>query len=142
MFYGSFAHNLDEKGRLMIPRKMRDELGLQAFIMKGYDGALSIYKKEKFEALVEQINSLPQNLKSSRDFVRVQLASVRDLDVDKLGRVQIPTQLLEKYQIGKAVYVIGVGDHIGVWDAKAYDQYESDADNRFEDIAEHLNDNK
>lgn len=142
MFYGSFAHNLDEKGRLMIPRKMRDELGLQIFIMKGFDGALAIYKKDKFEALVEQINSLPQNLKASRDFARVQLASVRDLDVDKLGRVQIPTQLLEKYHIGKSVYVIGAGDHIEVWDAKAYDDYENDVESRFEEIAEHLNDNK
>ena len=142
MFYGSFAHNLDEKGRLMIPRKMRDELGLQAFIMKGYDGALSIYKKEKFEALVEQINSLPQNLKSSRDFARIQLASVRDLDVDKLGRVQLPAQLLEKYHIGKSVYVVGAGDHIEVWDAKTFDDYTNDVDSRFEDIAELLNDNK
>ena len=67
MFYGNYSHSLDDKGRLVIPRKMRDELGVQIFIMKGYDGALSIYKKEAFDQLVEELESLSFDKKENRD---------------------------------------------------------------------------
>ena len=142
MFFGNYSHTLDDKGRLVIPRKMRDDLGNKIFIMKGFDGALSIYKEDAFSKMMDELNRLSFNKKENRDYLRIKLASVVELDVDKLGRVQIPTAILAKYHINKDVVVLGSLDHIEVWDAKAYDQYESDADNRFEDIAEHLNDNK
>lgn len=138
MFFGSFAHSLDDKGRLVIPAKMREELGGRAFIMKGFDGALSIYKEDAFEKLVEQFNSLPFNKKASRDYLRVQLATVCQLDIDKAGRVQIPSQLLSKYQIGKDVVVIGTGDHIEVWDKARYAEYEKAVEASFEETAENI----
>lgn len=138
MFFGCFEHTLDDKGRLVIPRKMREEAGSKLFIMKGFDGALSIYKEAEFEKLVQEFNSLPFNKKASRDYLRIQLASTCDLDVDKTGRVQLPTQLLNKYQISKEVVVIGCGDHIEVWDKKAYEQYEEQANASFEANAEKL----
>ena len=49
MFFGSFAHTLDEKGRLMIPRKMREELGFKVYIMQGYDGSLSVYTESRYQ---------------------------------------------------------------------------------------------
>ena len=59
MFIGNFAHNLDEKGRLVIPSKMRDELGSKAYILKGFDGALSIYKESDFIELTKKLAKLP-----------------------------------------------------------------------------------
>ena len=138
MFFGSFVHNLDNKGRLVIPSKMRDELGAKAYILKGFDGALSIYKESDFENLVKQINALPFNKKSSRAFLRVQLASVCELDIDRQGRALLPTQLLSKYKIGKEVIVIGALDHIEVWNKADYEAYEKAADSSFEEIAEEL----
>ena len=138
MFYGSYSHNLDNKGRLVIPSKMRDELGLKAFILKGYDGALSIYKEKDFEDLIAKIKNLPFNKKNARVHLRVQLASVCELDIDKQGRALLPTQLLSKYKIGKEVIVIGALDHIEVWDMKAYEAYEKAADSSFEEISEEL----
>jgi MraZ protein len=138
MFFGFYEHTLDDKGRLVIPRKMREEAGVKVYILKGYDGALSIYKQSTFEKLVEEINSLPYNKKESRAFLRIQLSSVCDLDVDKAGRVQIPTQLLSKYNIGKQVVVIGAGDHIEVWDQATYAKYEAEAEANFEDIAQNI----
>jgi MraZ protein len=138
MFFGFYEHTLDDKGRLVIPRKMREEAGVKVYILKGYDGALSIYKQSTFEKLVEEINSLPYNKKESRAFLRIQLSSVCDLDVDKAGRVQIPTQLLSKYNIGKQVVVIGAGDHIEVWDQDTYAKYEAEAEANFEDIAQNI----
>jgi len=138
MFFGSFAHTLDDKGRLVIPRKMREEIGVKAFIMKGFDGALSIYKASEFEKLVQEFNTLSFNKKNSRDYLRVQLASVSELEVDKSGRVQIPAQMLTKFQIGKEVMVIGMGDHIEVWNQVDFAKYEKDAISSFEKTAEDL----
>ena len=106
MFYGSYVHNLDNKGRLVIPSKMRDELGSKAYILKGYDGALSIFKENDFLGLVQKIKSLPFTKKNARAHLRVQLASVCELDIDKQGRALLPTQLLAKYKIGSVKSVI------------------------------------
>ncbi len=138
MFFGYYEHNLDDKGRLVIPSKMRDEIGHFIYIMKGFDGALSIYKEEAFQSLVSEAESLPFNKKNSRDYLRVQLASTCELEIDKMGRIQIPQTLLNKYSIGKEVVIIGVGDHIEVWDKKTYLEYESKANKSFEEIAENL----
>ena len=138
MFYGNYSHSLDDKGRLVIPRKMRDELGVQIFIMKGYDGALSIYKKEAFDQLVEELESLSFDKKENRDYLRLKLASVVDLDVDKMGRVQLPVAILGKYHIAKDVIVLGAGDHIEVWDKARYEEYMSSIEDEYEDIAERI----
>ena len=138
MFYGNYSHSLDEKGRLVIPRKMRDELGVKVFIMKGYDGALSIFKEEAFKKLEEEYETLSFDKKENRDYLRLKLASVVDLDVDKMGRVQIPQALLAKYHIGKDVVVLGSGNHIEVWDAQKYEEYVASIEDDFEGIAERL----
>ncbi len=141
MFFGSFAHTLDEKGRLMIPRKMREELGYKVYIMKGLDGPLSIYTEQGYQKLVEEYNRLPFEQRKNRDYLRALFASTHEMDVDKLGRVQIPTALLNKFNISKNVVVLGIGDHIEVWDAKRYEEYESGIMNDFEANAEEINRN-
>ena len=142
MFFGSFAHTLDEKGRLMIPRKMREELGLRVYIMKGFDGSLSIYTESRYQKLVDEFSNLPFNQRKNRDYLRLQFASTHEMDVDKLGRVQIPTALLSKFNISREVLVLGIGDHIEVWDQKKYEEYEDSIKDEFENIAETIgNDN-
>ena len=136
MFFGNFAHTLDEKGRLMIPRKMREELGFRVYIMKGYDGSLSIYNEPRYQKLVEEFENLPFNQRKNRDYLRIQFASTYEMDVDKLGRVQIPTALLNKFNISREVIVLGIGDHIEVWDQKKYAEYEASVKDEFENIAE------
>ncbi len=138
MFYGNYEHTLDDKGRLVIPRKLREEAGLRVYILMGYDGALSIYKEDAFAKMVEKVNSLPFNKKDNRDYMRAVLSSACDLDVDKLGRVQIPSQILNKYHIGKEVVVIGAGDHMEVWNKKDYQEYEKAVQEHFEQIAEKI----
>ena len=138
MFFGSYSHNLDDKGRLVIPSKMRDELGVKAYILKGFDGALSIYKESDFQNLVSELKTLAFNKKNSRAYLRIQLASACELDIDRQGRALLPTQLLSKYKIGKEVIVIGMLDHIEVWNKADYENYENTADSSFEEIAEEL----
>ena len=136
MFFGSFAHTLDEKGRLMIPRKMRDELGYKVYIMQGLDGCLSVYTESAYQKLTEEFSKLSFNQHKNRDYLRIQFASTHEMDVDKLGRVQIPTALLNKYGLSREVIVLGIGDHIEVWDQKKYEEYEASVKDEFENIAE------
>lgn len=138
MFYGSYSHSLDSKGRLVIPSKMRKELDDNLFVMKGFDGALSLYKSSDFDKLIQELNNLEYHKKNSRAYLRVQLASVIELEIDRLGRVQLPTQLLNKYQIGKDVIVIGALDHIEVWDQKEYEKYVEEYESNFETLAESI----
>ena len=138
MYFGSFVHNLDEKGRLMIPRKMREELGYKVYIMKGFDGSLSLYNEERYFELVKEFSRLSFNQQKVRDYLRIQFASTYEMEVDKLGRVQLPTALLNKYNISKEVIVLGIGDHIEVWDKAKYIEYEESVKDSFESIAEDI----
>ena len=138
MFFGNYSHSLDEKGRLVIPRKMRESLGNKIFIMKGFDGALAIYKEDAYEEVIEELKKYSFNKKENRDYLRLKLASIVDLEVDKMGRVQIPVAILNKYGIQKDVVVLGAGDHIEVWDNTKYDAYMASIEDNFEEIAERL----
>lgn len=138
LFFGNYSHALDEKNRLVIPRKMREQLGSKVFIMKGFDGALSIYHESAFSKLVEQLEKLQFNHKKERDYLRIQLASVVELEFDRLGRIIIPGQLLNKYHIGKDVLIVGVGDHIEIWNQTLYEEYAKSVEQSFEDIAEEI----
>ena len=138
MFFGSFAHTLDEKGRLMIPRKMREELGYKVYIMQGFDGALSVYTEERYARLSEEYSKLSFNNKKNRDYLRAQFMTTYDMDVDKLGRVQIPTALLKKFGISRNVTVLGMGDHIEIWDSAKFEAYEQSAIENFDKNAEEI----
>ena len=138
MFFGNYSHSLDEKGRLVIPKKMREELGNKIFIMKGFDGALAIYQLSAYDKVMEELQKYSFNKKENRDYLRLKLASIVDLDVDELGRVQLPTAVVNKYHINKDVIVLGAGDHIEVWDKARYEEYMTSIENEYEEIAERL----
>lgn len=138
MFFGNYSHSLDEKGRLVIPKKMREELGNKIFIMKGFDGALAIYQESSYTRVVEELEKYSFNKKENRDYLRLKLASIVDLDVDKMGRVQLPSAILGKYHINKDVIVLGVGDHIEVWDKERYEEYMTSIEDEYENIAERI----
>ncbi|MCD8195266.1 MAG: division/cell wall cluster transcriptional repressor MraZ [Coprobacillus sp.] len=138
MLFGRYEHTLDDKGRLMIPSKFRSELGSTLYIMKGYDGALSIYKQSTFESLSSEIESYSFEKRNSRAFIRTRLSSTYELEVDKLGRITLPSALLSRYGIGKDVIVLGVNDHMEIWDRDKYLEYESKCDASDEETAENL----
>ena len=138
MFFGSYEHNLDAKGRLMVPSRIRNQAGNKLYIMKGFDGCLSLYREEDFAKKVEELSNLSFSSKDARDVSRIALASVSDIEVDKLGRIQLPTKLLSQYNIGKQVVVVGVIDHFEVWDAKAWESYTKENESLYEEKSETL----
>ena len=138
MFFGTYEHSLDSKGRLVIPAKFRSQIGNLLYVLKGFDGALSVYKEAEFTKMMEEVSRLAFNKKDSRAYIRAQLSSVCELEVDKQGRVQLPVQLLAKHSIGKDVVIIGVIDHMEIWDKETYHQYEEQSNQDFEEIAEKI----
>lgn len=140
MLFGEFNHTLDDKNRLSIPSKLRNELGDNnvLFVLRGFDGCLALYTKEHFDKLIETLSQYSFLSSDARNLQRATLASVNQLNIDKVNRIQFTPSLLEKYGIGKDVTVIGVGDHIEVWDKKAYTEYENNTLSKYEEIADKL----
>lgn len=96
MFLGTYQHNLDAKGRLIIPSKYRNDLGLRCVISKGLDGCLYIFPMDVWEELAQKLEHLPIVKKDARRFTRVLFSSASELEVDKQGRIPIPENL-QKY---------------------------------------------
>ena len=142
MYFGYYEHVLDDKGRLVLPPKLRQGLseGSLLYILKGFDGCLSVYNESDFKTLCEEVNKIDFNKKNSRSYVRTVLGSVVELSLDKVNRVQLPTSVLSKYQISKNVVLLGVGDHFEIWNQETYKAYEKENDSKFENIAESLED--
>ena len=138
MFFGSYFHNLDDKNRLCLPSKLRQKLVDKVYILKGYDGCISLFGEESFQKYVEGLSTLSFANHLSRDVERIALSSVYELEIDKANRVQIPTALVEKYAITKEVVVLGLINHIEIWSKDKWEKYLLDNEKDFEEKSEEL----
>ncbi len=135
MFMGEFNHTLDEKGRIIIPSKYRDELGGSFVVTLGLDGCLFGYPMPEWEKFVEKLKGLPGN-KEGRQLQRYFLAGATSCDVDKQGRILIPTKLRETVGIEKDIVFVGVLDKIEIW---SKDKWENSSDfGSMDEAAEHM----
>ena len=140
MFFGHYEHSLDDKGRLLLPRKIKEELKENSplYVLKGFEGCLSVYREAEFLKLTAECEKISFNKKNARDYLRTVLSSVIELPIDKVNRIQLPKDTLSRFHITKNVTIIGVGDHFEIWDSEAYNKYEEEVSSRFESIAESL----
>ena len=138
MLQGEYRHNLDEKGRIIIPSKIRNEMGGNIVITRGLDGCLFGYPKETWKKLMEKLNSLPFTKKDARAFTRFMASGAITLDFDKQGRVNIPNYLSDYASLGKDVVIIGVSNRIEIWSDKAWDNFIDTNIDSLSDIAENL----
>ena len=138
MFFGSYEFPIDDKGRTVIPSKFRDELGYKAYLIKGFEGCIALYKDEDFQKLIERYSHLPYEDEKARLHLRVLASSTEEVKVDNQGRLQIPARILAKYNIGKEITINGVFDHIEIWDRASYNQYLADNEDQFETNAANL----
>lgn len=135
MLIGEFNHNLDEKGRLTIPSKFRDDLGETFMITKGLDGCLIGYNMEEWTKFSEKINALPSGKPEARAMSRFFFSGASDVQLDKQGRILIPPSLREHAHLSKEVYITGASSRIEIWDADAWKKYSNPTDKSIEDIA-------
>ena len=139
MFIGEYQHNLDAKGRIVIPGKFREELHTTFILTRGLDGCLTIYSLKQWEKMFEEVNKLPTTKKAARQYVRMLTSTATECTLDSQGRIQIPAFLSKPVNIVKECVVIGANDHIKIWDQETWNSYYADASNSFEEIAENLN---
>ena len=140
MFIGEYYHNLDAKGRIIIPAKFRDELNGTFILTRGLDGCLTIYSTEKWEKIFEEINKLPETKKATRQYIRMLTANACECTLDNQGRILIPANLSGSVNITKECVVVGANSHVEIWDKATRNAYMDDASENFEDIAESLSD--
>ena len=115
MFMGEYNHTIDAKGRLIIPAKFREVLGDEFVVTKGLDGCLFVFDNSEWQAFAEKLRSLPMIDKEVRQFTRFFLAGAASVEVDKQGRILLPSVLRDFAGITKDTVLIGVGSRIEIW---------------------------
>ena len=131
MLIGEFNHNIDTKGRLIMPAKFRPELGQQFVITRGLDGCSFGYPMESWTALQEKLKQLPLAKKDARKFTRFFYSAATEVEIDKQGRINIPQTLIEFAKIDKECRVIGVSDRIEIWSSDLWETFAEEAEEDF-----------
>ncbi len=138
MLLGEFHHNIDDKGRLVIPTKFREDLGQEFILTRGIEKCLYVYSKTEWEKLVGKLNTLPFTKKVTRTFTRFFYSGATACEFDKSGRMSITSPLVSYAGLDKECIIIGVNDHLEIWDSKAFKEFMNDNSDIIEDIAENL----
>ena len=115
MFMGEYNHTIDAKGRLIIPAKFREVLGDEFVVTKGMDVCLFVFDNSEWQVFAEKLRSLPMIDKEVRQFTRFFLAGAASVEVDKQGRILLPSVLRDFAGITKDTVLIGVGSRIEIW---------------------------
>jgi MraZ protein len=123
MFIGEYQHAIDNKNRMIIPSKFRDEIGGTFVLTKGLDGCLYAYTMDEWKLLEEKLKKLPLTSKDARAFVRFFFSGANEIDVDKQGRALIPQNLSEYASINKDIVSIGVSTRIEIWSKEKWEEY-------------------
>lgn len=131
MFMGEYNHTIDPKSRVIIPAKFREDLGNQFVLTKGLDGCLYGYPLEEWEAVGRRFQETMKANKDARKFSRFLFSSASACDIDKQGRVLVPSNLREYAGLTRDVVVAGNLSHIEIWDRKRWDEA-----NTFDDMDE------
>ena len=137
MLQGEYNHNIDEKGRLIVPAKLRNELGESYVICKGMDGNLFMYSLLEWNKFVAHLEKLPRMKKEARKLVRHFLGSAHEGTFDKQGRVLVPPNLRSYAGLDKELVLVGMQDKVEIWDKSLRDEDEISKE-EFYDISESM----
>lgn len=138
MFIGQYEHSVDAKGRLIMPAKLREEIGEKFVVTKGLDGCLFAYSQNEWVAFEEKLKTLPLTNKNARDFTRFFLSGAIECEIDKQGRFLITSNLRDFAGLEKDVVIIGVNTRIEIWSKEKWNNYSSDDNINVDEIAENM----
>ena len=138
MFLGTHEPRLDEKGRLILPAKFRDELASGLVITKGQERCLYVFPATEFQTITEQLRQTPLTAKGARDYMRVMFAGAHDEIPDKQGRVTIPSGLRDYAGLEKECVVIGANTRVEIWDSQSWRTHLADREKNFADVSEEV----
>lgn len=140
MFMGEYQHNIDVKGRMIVPAKFREGLGESFVLTRGLDKCLFAYPMEEWKILEEKLKKLPLTKRDARSFTRFFFSGAVECEVDKQGRINIPQTLRNYSKLEKECVVIGVSSRIEVWSKEIWEDYFTESEESFAEIAENLMD--
>ena len=138
MFLGTHQPRLDDKGRLFLPAKYREELAEGLVITKGQERCLYVFPVEEFQRITEALSTAPVTAKAVRDYSRVFFASASDEKPDKQGRITIPQGLRHYAGLQRDCVVIGANTRLEIWDAQSWDTYLNAQEQAFADLSEEV----
>lgn len=138
MLIGEYNHSLDAKNRLIMPAKLREDMGEKFIITTGLDGCLFGFSMKEWQKFEDKLKTLPITNKNARNFVRFFLSGATECELDKQGRFLIPNKLKEVASLDKDVYIIGAGTRIEIWDKLKWEQQTSLDNLSMEEIEQHM----
>ncbi len=124
MLIGEYQHNIDAKGRVAVPTKFRDDLGMRFYITKGLDGCLFVLQQSEWEKLEEKIRQMP--ISKARTIQRFFFSGAAEVQPDKQGRILIPQPLREHASLNKEVTFIGTANRVEIWDSAKWTSFNSE----------------
>ena len=130
-FKGEYSHSIDAKGRLIVPAKFRELLGDQFVVTKGFDGCLFVFSQEGWDQFEEKLQALPMDKPEARMLGRFFISGAIDAEVDKQGRILLPSNLLQHAKIEKEAIIAGVGNRVEIWSKEEWEKAST-----FDDINE------
>lgn len=138
MLMGEFHHNIDEKGRLIIPSKFRSELGERLIITKGLDKCLFVYSESEWNKVMQKVGSLQFTKKNVRAFERTFIGGASIIEFDKQGRINITSPLVRYANIQKECVIIGVNERLEIWGLEEFNEYMIESEESLADKLEDL----
>ena len=139
MFIGTYEHTIDDKSRLTLPARFRDALGDGVVLARGIDGNVAVYPRETWKMTVEgRMAALDPLSREARELRRFFFSGAADADVDRSGRILIPTTLSRHAGLERDVVVAGNYDHLELWNPPAWEKHLSAVEGSVEHAAERL----
>jgi MraZ protein len=138
MFFGTYTPKLDDKGRLILPAKFRDQLAGGLMVTRGQEHCLYVWPQAEVDRLTERLREAPVSNKATRDFVRMFSSASSDERPDKQGRITIPAKLREWAALDKDVVVIGAMNRLEIWDESAWNAYSEAQEEAFAELSEEV----
>lgn len=135
---GEHQHSIDLKGRMIIPAKFRDELGSRFVVTRGLDKCLFVYPQSEWKIIEDKLKSLPFTRSDARAFTRFFFSGAIEAELDKQGRINIPSTLREYSKLTKDCVVIGVSSRVEIWSKDVWEEYFAESEESFNEIAEKI----
>lgn len=138
MFLGTYTPRLDDKGRLFLPAKFRDQLSEGLVVTRGQERCLTVWPRPAFEQVALQAQAAPVTDRAVRDYTRLLFAGASDDQPDKQGRLSIPPMLREYASLARDVVVIGLVNRLEIWDASRWQSYSDTHEESFSDLGQEV----
>ncbi|GFN24085.1 MAG: division/cell wall cluster transcriptional repressor MraZ [Thermoanaerobacteraceae bacterium] len=138
MFIGEYHHVIDDKGRLIMPARFREELGERFIVTRGLDNCLFVYPLRGWEEMEQKLKSLPFTRADVRAFVRFFFSGATECELDRQGRILVPANLREYARLEKDVVIAGVSSRVEIWSRELWEQYLAATAAEYEALAEKM----